>query len=92
MVAEAMPQPVPVAAPPPRQAELPVPPAPPPANTGFGSLFKRATGLMRRPAMEEQAPPVRVAPHAAAPQARPAPDAPPAPDFEIPAFLRRQGN
>jgi hypothetical protein len=81
----------------PRQAELPVaPPAAPSGGGAFGSLFKRATGLMRRPAMEEPAPPpVRVAPTAAAPhfaRAAAAPDMPPAPDFEIPAFLRRQGN
>ncbi len=89
-VAEAMPQPVPVAAPP-RQSELAVAPPPAPSGGGFGSLFKRATGLMRRPPMEEH-PPVRVAPTAGTPHQRPAPDAPPAPDFEIPAFLRRQAN
>jgi len=91
---EAMPQPVPVPTLSPRQHELPGTSAPPPGGGGFGSLFKRATGLMRRPAAEaETRSPVRVAPTAGSPSAaRPAADAPPSPDFEIPAFLRRQSN
>jgi cell division protein FtsZ len=91
---EAMPQPTPVvaqapqpAAPPPlRQPELP-------ATAGWGGLFRKATGLMRRPGMEE-APAAPAAPRAEPSAPRPAAKAAEGPqaDLDIPAFLRRQSN
>ncbi|MBY0335594.1 MAG: hypothetical protein K2X11_03225 [Acetobacteraceae bacterium] len=88
-----MPQPTPVvaqqAAPAPavppqlRQPELPT------GGPGWGGLFRKATGLMRRPGMEEPAP---AAPPVRAEPAAPKPAKSEATDFDIPAFLRRQGN
>ncbi len=74
-------------------------PAPVSEPASFGSLFRRATGLMRRSLPEAEAP---VAPAPAAPRAAPAPQpqaARPAPapaaeeeGLDIPTFLRRQSN
>ncbi|EHM02315.1 hypothetical protein HMPREF9946_01337 [Acetobacteraceae bacterium AT-5844] len=78
-------------------------PAPVSEPASFGSLFRRATGLMRRTLPEAEMPP-QAAPRAAAPQAQPVaqpqpqaarPAQAPAPEEEgldIPTFLRRQSN
>jgi len=74
--------------------------APPPSESGsIGTLFRRATGLMRRTLPPEAEAPAPAAPRAAAPQqqpqaARPAPAQPPAEEMglDIPTFLRRQSN
>jgi len=75
-------------------------PAPQPAVGGaFNSIFRRATGLIRRdlpeaPAMQPAQAPVARAEPAPAPQARPAPRVAPQEEMglDIPAFLRRQSN
>ncbi|MFC0409202.1 cell division protein FtsZ [Roseomonas elaeocarpi] len=79
----------PLAAP---RAPAPVAPAPTAAPGGLNRLFRQATGLMRRPPVDEpqlQAPAVPQAPRAEA-----APRAPQATEtgLDIPAFLRRQKN
>jgi cell division protein FtsZ len=91
----------PVEVPAPRAPAVPPRPAAPPAATGGGlnSLFKRATGLMRRELPEQPAPQA----HATVPTARVEPVAPTAPrqariapqeemGLDIPTFLRRQSN
>ncbi|MCG7361584.1 cell division protein FtsZ [Roseomonas sp. ACRSG] len=82
-------------------ATRPVAPASAPAPTSGGgfSLFRKATGLMRRNLTGEgdtlppAAPQAPAAPRAAAPQAAPAQPAPEEMNgLDIPTFLRRQSN
>jgi cell division protein FtsZ len=85
-------------------AQRPAAPPPPAPTSRFGSMFQRATGLIRRelvaaPAGAQPVAPVQPAPRAE-PQAAPAPRMAvrPAPQDElgqgldIPTFLRRQSN
>ena len=83
-------------------AARPAAPAVAPATSRFGSIFQRATGLIRRDPVAEQVAPQAPAPmaqtHRAEPVAQPAPRAQTraAPQEEmgidIPTFLRRQSN
>jgi cell division protein FtsZ len=72
------------------------PVAPPAAPGGFNTLFRRATGLMRRDVPEHAAPQPQHAPTRMEPSAAPQPSMRPAPQdemgLEIPTFLRRQSN
>ncbi|MCZ8147664.1 MAG: cell division protein FtsZ [Roseomonas sp.] len=104
---EHAPEPVVVAQPEPAlrapAAARPAAPAPAPATSRFGSIFQRATGLIRRDPVAEPVAPQPAAPVAAQTyRAEPAPQPTPrlqnraAPQEEmgldIPTFLRRQSN
>jgi cell division protein FtsZ len=81
-----------------RPVTAPAPSAAPAPTSGGGfSLFRKATGLMRRNLGTESEAPQQAAPRAAAPQpaAQPAPQQPQAEEMnglDIPTFLRRQSN
>ena len=104
---EHAPEPVVVAQPEPAlrapAAARPAAPAPAPVTSRFGSIFQRATGLIRRDPVAEPVAPQPAAPIAAqtyraepAPQPAPRPQNRAAPQEEmgldIPTFLRRQSN
>ncbi len=104
---EHAPEPVVVAQPEPAlrapAAARPATPAPAPVTSRFGSIFQRATGLIRRDPVAEPVAPQPAAPIAAqtyraepAPQPAPRPQSRAAPQEEmgldIPTFLRRQSN
>ncbi|MBO1074811.1 cell division protein FtsZ [Roseomonas marmotae] len=81
-----------------RPVAAPAPSSVPPASTSSGfSLFRKATGLMRRNlGAEGDTTPPAPAPRAAAPQPAAQPPAQPQPEdmngLDIPTFLRRQSN
>jgi cell division protein FtsZ len=105
--AEPAPEPVMVAQPEPAlrapAAARPAAPAPAPMTSRFGSIFQRATGLIRRdpvaePVAPQPAAPVAAQTYRAEPMAQPAPRpqnrAAPQEEMglDIPTFLRRQSN
>jgi len=77
-------------------AARPAPAPVPAAGSGFGSLFKRATGLMRRDlpeaAAQPEAAPIRVEPAAAPPPRAQRAASQEEMGLDIPTFLRRQSN
>jgi cell division protein FtsZ len=105
--AEPAPEPVMVAQPEPAlrapAAARPAAPAPAPMTSRFGSIFQRATGLIRRdpvaePVAPQPAAPIAAQTYRAEPMAQPAPRpqnrAAPQEEMglDIPTFLRRQSN